>query len=54
MIKSSASLFCLFFHPFRESDVLPSPKTKIFPSIVSLWNSIFNSEYKFIFVSDVV
>ena len=54
MIKSSAFLFYLFFHPFRESDVLPSPKTKIFPSILSLWNSIFYSEYKFIFASDVV
>ena len=54
MIKSRAFIFSLFFHPFRESDVLPSPKTKIFPSILSLWNSIFYSEYKFIFVSDVV
>ena len=30
MIKSRAFIFSLFFHPFRESDVLPSPKTKIF------------------------
>ena len=40
MIKSSAFLFYLFFHPLHESDVLPSPKTKIFPSILSLWNLI--------------
>ena len=54
MIKSRAFIFSLFFHPFRESDVLPSPKTKIFPSILSLWNSIFYIESKFIFTSDVV
>ena len=53
MIKSRAFIFSLFFHPFRESDVLPSPKTKIFPSILSLWNSIFYIESKFIFASDV-
>ena len=54
MIKSNAFQFSLLFYPFRKSDVLHSPKRKIFPSILIKWNSIFYSKLKFIIATDVV